>query len=232
MEYELFSHRYAESILDGEPEFQETWTDIKNVIEGISEEKIVECFKEKHEGTTKSLSKTLNHLFKEAFVEKGWVSESSIFQDKEYSDNVWRLDFAKDNISIEVAFNHAGTIAWNLLKPVLASELNHVEKNIQTTIGVIICATKELQVAGNFDSAIGTFEKYKHHLIPLNNQLTTPILLIGLKSPSNFKIERYYNDVRKQMGRIVQFSEEAIASDLFDDDVEEMTIKDEDLNKI
>ena len=28
----------------------------------------------------------------------------------------WRLDFAKESISLEVAFNHGEAIAWNLLK--------------------------------------------------------------------------------------------------------------------
>ena len=45
--------------------------------------------------------------------EKGWNSQSYIFADPEYSDNkgAWRLDFAKDNIAIEVAFNHGGNVS-------------------------------------------------------------------------------------------------------------------------
>lgn len=42
------------------------------------------------------------------------------------------MDFAKDNIAIEVAFNHGGNVSWNLIKSVLSSELNYVEKAIQT----------------------------------------------------------------------------------------------------
>ena len=64
------------------------------------------------------------------------------------------------DISIEVAFNHSTVIAWNLIKPALASELNHVQKAIQTKIGVIITATNDMKVAGGFDSAIGTYEKF------------------------------------------------------------------------
>ncbi|RYG71117.1 hypothetical protein EU245_15060 [Lentibacillus lipolyticus] len=125
------------------------------------------------------------------------------FSSKEYSDNVWRLDFAKTNISVEVSFNHSGIITWNLLKPVLASELNHVQKAIQTKIGVIICATREFQLAGNFGSAIGTYEKYKHHFVPLNNQLSVPIAIIGLKAPKSFSIEEY-KEGNKKLGRIVK----------------------------
>ncbi|MGF9772389.1 BglII/BstYI family type II restriction endonuclease [Priestia aryabhattai] len=203
MKYEIYSHRYAWSILEGEQEFRETWDEILEIIEGITDQMIINKFQEKYEGKNKSLSSTLNDLFKLAFVAKGWAPESPIFQDKHYSDNVWRLDFAKTNISVEVAFNHSGVIAWNLLKPVLASELNHVEKAIQTKIGVIICATRELQLAGNFDSAIGTYEKYIHHLIPLNNQLSVPIAIIGLKAPETFEIQEYKEGNRK-LGRVVE----------------------------
>ena len=59
-----------------------------------------------------------------------------------------------------MAFNHQEATAHNIMKPVLASELNHVQKDIQTELGVIIVATESLKKGGNFDSAIGTFEKF------------------------------------------------------------------------
>lgn len=107
------------------------------------------------------------------------------------------MDFAKDDISIEVAFNHAEAIAWNLTKPVLASELNHVKKDIQTKIGVIITATQSMKEAGGFDGAIGTFEKFQDYLPPLQNLLTVPILLIGLLPPKSFHMVHKIHDRRK-----------------------------------
>lgn len=204
MKYEIYSHRYATSILERESEFRDNWAEIIEVIEGITDQMIIARFSENHQGKKKSLSSTINDLFKFALKNKGWDAESPIFQSSEYSENAWRLDFARSNISIEVAFNHSGVIAWNLLKPVIASELNHVQKAIQTKIGVVICATNELKIAGNFDSAIGTYEKYIHHLIPLNNQLSVPIALIGLKAPETFKIEGYQEN-NKQLGRVHKF---------------------------
>src|SRR5690606_26198723 len=116
------------------------------------------------ERTPKSISKAINDLLKERFTERGWVSESGIFQDTQYTGDTWRLDFAKQDISIEVAFNHSTVIAWNLIKPVLASELNHVQKAIQTKIGVIITATNDMKSLGGFDGAIGTYEKFLDYL--------------------------------------------------------------------
>jgi hypothetical protein len=99
------------------------------------------------------------------------------------------LDFAKNNISVEVAFNHQEATAHNILKPVLASELNHVKKEVQTKMGVIIVATKEMKKAGNFDGAIGTYESFQEYFKPYNNIITTPIVLIGIKAPSSFIID-------------------------------------------
>ena len=80
-----------------------------------------------------------------------------------------------------------GDIAHNLMKPVLASQLNHVEKDNQKG-GIIICATDSLK-AGNFDSAIGPMEKFISYLKPYSTYLTVPILIIGLKPPKIFKID-------------------------------------------
>ena len=70
----------------------------------------------------------------------------------------------------------------------IASELNHVKKAIQTKIGIVICASEEMKIAGGFDSAVGEFEKIKTYLDPLRNVLTVPILFIALKKPQTFKI--------------------------------------------
>jgi len=131
-------------------------------------------------------------------VKLGWNEESLIFQDDEYSGNRWRLDFAKDNISLEVAFNHGEAIAWNLIKPVLASELNHVKKEIDTEIAIIICATKSLKDDGGFDGAIGEYEKFLTYLNPLRDVLTVPMVIIGLEAPETFKIEHKMIEGKKQ----------------------------------
>lgn len=203
MEFELHSHRYATSILEKEEEFQETWGEIKQAITNVTDEMLIELFNKKYALTNKSLSKVINELLKDQLVDYGWKKESPIFQDNQYNDNTWRLDFAKDNISVEVAFNHSGSVAWNLLKPVIASELNHVNKAIQTKVGVIICATEEMKLAGGFDSAIGTLETYKSYLLPLQSQLSVPIALVGLKKPSSFHLEHYKLEENKTLGRII-----------------------------
>lgn len=207
MNYITHSFRHADVILR-EPQFIDQFNNLKTILNSITEENIIE----KHESygaalieqTPKSISRAINELLKERFLSYGWNSESGIFQDQQYKGDTWRLDFAKDDISIEVAFNHSTVIAWNLIKPVLASELNHVEKAIQTKIGVVITATNDMKIAGGFDGAIGTFEKFLDYLPPLQNLLTVPLLIIGLTPPDTFKIEHKQYAPRKKIGTIVK----------------------------
>lgn len=206
MKYRVYSHRFALSIMETEPEFQPLWNEIRAAIHNIKDQDIIDNFLlQKKRG--KSISVSVNQLFKDQFIKAGWSCESPIFNDPEYNstgkekDN-WRLDFAKDDISIEVAFNHSSAIAWNLLKPVLASELNHVEKAIQTRLGVIICATSELRVAGGFDSAVGTYDKFLKYLLPLNNQLSVPLLIIGLEPPETFKVVQSTKENGAKIGSV------------------------------
>jgi hypothetical protein len=187
MEFRTHAHRHADVVL-ARPEFASTYEELTSALNSISELEIANHFKAIQRSSKKSISQSINALIREK-LGPSWNPEAPIFQDDEYAGETWRLDFAKDLISVEVAFNHGGDIAWNLLKPVLASELNHVKKKIQTQVGVIICATTALKQRGGFDSAIGDYEKYLRYLKPLQNVLTTPILFVGLEPPVSFRLD-------------------------------------------
>ena len=45
-----------------------------------------------------------------------------------------------------------------------------------------------MKKAGGFDNAVGTYETYLGYLKPMNNILTAPLLIIGLKAPETFEI--------------------------------------------
>jgi hypothetical protein len=197
MEYKIHSFRHGEIILNNEPDYKRIWNELLTAIESISDDEII-THHQSNPRKAKSISESINNILKSKLTELGWNEESYIFQDDEYSGNRWRLDFAKDSISVEVAFNHGEAIAWNLIKPVLAGELNHVKKEINTEIGVIICATKELKDKGGFDGAVGEYEKFLTYLNPLRDVLTVPIVIIGLEAPKTFEIEVKKIDNKKQ----------------------------------
>lgn len=201
MEFKVYSFRHAETIL--EKEFKSQYVQIIGILEGIKESEIIKTFQEKG-ANNKSLSTTINKLLKDRFIESEWEPESKIFKDKDFSKkSAWSLDFAKDDISIEVAFNHGTVAAWNLIKPTISGELNHIEKEVNTKIGVVITATNELKKAGGFDGAIGTYEHYLKYIRALNNILTIPILLIGIEAPNTFKIMHKKNAKGKKIGEVI-----------------------------
>ncbi len=201
------SFRHASSIFRNE-EFGSVYEEIISTINGITDDDLIA----EHESygvndqakIPKSISRAINNLLKVRLEALGWQSESAIFQNPDYSGDRWRLDFAKVPFSVEVAFNHTTVIAWNLIKPVLAGELNHVQKAVQTRGGIIICATQGLKDSGGFDSAVGTYEKFIEHLDPMRNLLTVPIMIIGLEAPTSFVIEQHQLEVRKKIGRVVR----------------------------
>ena len=193
MRYIMHEHRHAHNLFTTDPDFSPLYQEIINVLNGITDADIIAEYNANNRENKKSLSEPINALIRSRLRVLGWEAESSIFSDPAYAearDNKrWRLDFAKDRIAVEVAFNHGEAIAWNLIKPVLASELNHVAKDIQTSAGIIICATNAMKRAGNFDSAVGSYEKFLRYLLPLQNMLPTPMLVIGLEPPESFHID-------------------------------------------
>jgi hypothetical protein len=180
MRFVTKAHRLADHLFAQE-QFAAQYKEIESIILGISDEDI----KDKHLSEfakQKSLSMAINSLLHERFVASGWLPEAPIFRGGDFAtDKTWRLDFAKGYVSVEVGFNHGEAIAWNLIKPVLASEVNNVEKAISTKIGVMICG----------------------YLTPLNSMLTVPVLIIGLRAPEAFKISHSKNEKGKKFGEIV-----------------------------
>jgi len=206
MEFITSSHRSGLELFRTDEKYSSLWTEIENIIWSITEAELLADFNATSAATNpKSISFSINRLLKERFLQMDWKSESFIFAESEYRNTNWRLDFAKDEISVEVGFNHGGNVAWNLIKPVLASELNHVKKDVQTSAGLVITATDDLRILGGFDSAIGTFEKYVQYLKPLQQILPTPLVVVGLLPPKTFHIEHTQVGSRK-VGRAVMNS--------------------------
>lgn len=193
MKYLLESHRNGLFLFENDPVFTEDWRSVLEVLDSISDEDLITAHESARQRrpNCKSLSDAINGLLRERLDAQRWEPESAIFSDPEYArrnETRWRLDFASNVMAVEVAFNHGEAIAWNLLKPVLSAELNHVAKARQTRAGVLITATEAMKQAGNFDGAVGTFEKFKRYLDPMMNILTVPMVIVGLQAPRSFRI--------------------------------------------
>jgi hypothetical protein len=193
------SHRQGYEIIQSVPELKELWDEIDLSLHLITDEDVKRRFGEIERDAT-SFSQAINELIDESLRRKGWKPQSRIFKDLQYDKKTWTLDFSKQvlksdgsrsGMAVEVAFNHRQVIAWNLLKPVLAAEMNHLPKetDIGEGVGVIICATEDLRESGGFDSAVGTYENFLANLKPLSQVITTPMVIVGLEPLRKFKIE-------------------------------------------
>lgn len=207
MKFVTKSYKHADIVL-ADPRHKGLYDEVIAVISSLTDEEL----KAKHlsrmrGGIKSSLASSINALLKEKLIKKEWKPESSIFQGEEYggerAERVWKLDFAKGSISIEVAFNHGEAIAWNLLKPVLASSVNNVEKAIETEVGILITATRNLKIAGAFDNAVGEYEKVLRYLVPLSTLMSVPLLIIGLEAPESFKLKAKYPNQPPDWGAVV-----------------------------
>jgi hypothetical protein len=218
VEFDSYSFRNGKDIVDATPELGMLWDEIETALLALTDERLLQDYNHRvslklaaGEVPPRSLSYSINGILDESLVVQGWSAQSALFSEKPYTsknEKRWRLDFSKSlplseysqrrmqtskhvaGIAVEVAFNHGEAIAWNLLKPVMASELNHVPKetDIGEGVGVIITATKALKSAGGFDGAVGEYEKVLRYLDPMRNQLSTPMLIIGLKPPKTFRL--------------------------------------------
>lgn len=198
MRFIEYSHRHADAIIANDPTLRERYEQFTNALRNMTDEDLIADFLEKKaeyaaRGTSfKSMTPSINSMLKERMLAiPGWQAEVDIFNDTTgvIGNTEWRLDFACDNaFCVEVAFNHGEAIAWNLLKPVLSCELNHVEKAVQGQLGIYVCATDNMKIAANIDSASGSFEKVLRYLPPMMNQLTIPMMIIGLEPFETFKI--------------------------------------------
>lgn len=201
MEYITYSHRFAEAIISSDPELSRRYSEFTRALSSITEEELIVDFERRkaehaqRHTSFKSLTPSINGILKERIEQiPGWRYEVDIFNDNAgvIGNTEWRLDFACDDaFCVEVAFNHGEAIAWNLLKPVLACELNHVQKAVQGKVGIYVCATELMKSAANIDPASGSFEKVLRYLPPMMNQLTVPMIIIGLCPFSNFKISKH-----------------------------------------
>lgn len=198
MEYVTHSHRFAEAIIASDPELLRRYNEFTGALSSITDDELIADFERRkaehaqRNTSFKSLTPSINGILKERMQQiTGWQHEVDIFNDDTdvIGNTEWRLDFACDDaFCVEVAFNHGEAIAWNLLKPVLSCELNHVRKAVQGKLGIYVCATELMKTAANIDSSSGSFEKVLRYLPPMMNQLTVPMMIIGLKPFERFKI--------------------------------------------
>lgn len=89
------------------------------MITGISDEDLIIQYSSGSRASKKSLYESINKLIDARLVSLDWNRQSPIFNTSEFrssgKQSRWTLDFAKESLAVEVAFNHGEAVAWNLI---------------------------------------------------------------------------------------------------------------------
>jgi len=86
MDFTMHGFRHGDYLAMNVGEYVAYWSEIDDALRSISDDDIVEHFKEHGEHRQKSISITLNALIKARLVERGWAAESRIFAEQKYAE--------------------------------------------------------------------------------------------------------------------------------------------------
>jgi hypothetical protein len=180
--------------------------DIFSNLHSIKSDEIIEKFSLSR--NLKSISKPLNSIISERFIDSSWIPEKPILS---INDNLdisnskrWTIDLYKDNVGLEVAFDHSVGIAWNITKLFIAASDNKFKKSTNIKIGVLITADNQLKTKGGFDGSIGSYEQYVEYSKVFESIYKMRILIIGLSAPNDFWI-RHRKIGSKKIGKLREY---------------------------
>jgi hypothetical protein len=101
------------------------------------------------------------------------------------------MDFKRDEVGVEVSFNHAEATAWQFTKLSIAGESEYVRQTGQIDVGVVVVAHQTLKRWGRMDGAVLTFDVCRSWLEQMKRVVPTPILLVGLSAATSEPSEKF-----------------------------------------
>lgn len=92
----------------------------------------------------------------------------------------WKMDFKKERVGVEIAFNHQEAIPWIFTRLNLAGESDEVLADSRIEVGIAAFAAQSLKTWGRMDGAVGTFNQARLWLEKMRPVMPVPIVVIGL----------------------------------------------------
>lgn len=141
-------------------------------------------------GVQGSINAELNRIL--TGEDRGWQPQVPLFAaDTETRKGYWTMDFRKEfnegaAVGVEVTFNHAEALPWNLIRPTLAYQSDDVLDGARIDLGVIIIGTDQLKGSRStpdglrVDSAVGTYERLLALLPRMKWVVQVPLTIIGI----------------------------------------------------
>ena len=158
-----YSYRFAEQVLNS-----------KLVLKEEIEQVLLDPIQDAN-----SLSRPgFNKLLDTRFVERGWTSQPTVFDDP--NDPGAKMDFLKERVGIEVGFGHASFLGIDVLK-FQVSSYSALDK---IDVGVYVVTTVQFQkrmkdLGQNWEGSL-TYEKVKRYLPHFKSAIQVPIWVLGI----------------------------------------------------
>lgn len=178
MEYQIENFRHAHELLRDLP----AWHSLRSVLEAVDADRIVAtqaALSAVRPRAPRGGQTAINLLIADLLREEGgWIPQPRLFLDPELRE--WRMDFLRDQVGVEISFNHAEAIAWQFTRLNIAGESERVRPEARISAGVVVTATRSLKAWSRMDSAVGTFDSFQAWLREMKPILPIPIMLVGL----------------------------------------------------
>lgn len=111
-----------------------------------------------------------------------WIGQPSLFPSDNPDLAEWTMDFLKNAVGVEIAFNNASYFPWIFTRLNLAGESQLVIADHVIEVGVTVCASADLKAWGRMDPSVGVFGKVALWLEMMRPIMPTPMALMGLNS--------------------------------------------------
>ena len=188
MEIDVASFRHGLELISHLPE----WAELQSVMRGITETDIIEIQTQELESRPVGAQRALNVLFNNRLTGVlGWEGQVLVFPNAGYARALGapapdppfperKIDFMKNHLGVEVAFNNESYLERILFRLNVASESEFVIPESEVVAGVIEVASERLKRWGSMDTTVATFEGSQRSLSLVRNAFSIPLLLVGL----------------------------------------------------
>lgn len=189
MHVEILNYRNAVEILEHR-DFRTQWGEVLACVEGITMDDALST----HLGLSRArleigknppvgLQTSLNELIRQSLEDVyGWEGQPKLFRSDAEGLADWTMDFIKDGIGIEVAFNHESYFPWIFTRLNVAGESTQVVAEHKVKVGITICSRVDAKKWGKMDPSVGVFEKVSLWLEVMRPILPIPMALVGLSA--------------------------------------------------
>ena len=187
MNAEPASFRHGVELLGPWPE----WRELLSVIGGVTAGAIETAQAGPLEDKPVGAQRAINYVFKERLTQLGWNSEVLVFPTPSYAKKQGieppsqdfperKIDFMKNHLGIEIAFNHESYLERILFRLNVASEADGVIPGHEVVAGIIVVASDRVKRWGRMDPSVATYEGAQRTLEFVRHSFSVPLILVGL----------------------------------------------------